>query len=69
MIKLKKGKFISGAKIFSAGEILPDNPNVQKLVYQGFAEVIADLPKKSAKARKLEPETAEIAQENVKINP
>ena len=36
MIVLKHGKFISGAKIFSAGAILPDNVDVQKLITQGL---------------------------------
>lgn len=68
MIVLKHGKFISGAKIFRAGAVLPDNADVQRLVLQGVAEVVADVPKKSAKSEKSETASAETIQENAKIN-
>ena len=72
MIVLKHGKFISGARIFSAGAILPDNVDAQKLITQGLAEVVADAPKKAAKsAKKLEPEpivSEQIVQENAQVN-
>lgn len=50
MIILKHGRYISGARIFRAGEILPDTPGVQGLVPQGLAEVVAEV--KTAKAPK-----------------
>lgn len=50
MIILRHGKFISGMRIFRAGEILPDTPGVQSLVAQNLAEVVADV--KTAKAPK-----------------
>ena len=68
MIVLKHGKFISGARIFSAGAVLPDNADVQRLVLQGVAEVVADVPKKSAKSKKSETVPVEAVQENAKIN-
>ena len=69
MIILKNGKFISGAKIFSAGAILPDNVDTQKLVSQGLAEFIADIPKKAVKqARIIEPKTVENTRENEQSN-
>lgn len=43
MIILKHGRFISGTRIFKAGEILPDTPGVQELVDKGLAEVVADV--------------------------
>ena len=43
MIILRHGKFISGMRIFRAGEILPDTPGVQSLVAQNLAEVVADV--------------------------
>ena len=70
MIRLKNGKFISDGQIFRAGDVLPDNPSTHLLVDKGFAEIIADMPKKSAKAvKKPEPDKVDPAQENVKSNP
>lgn len=64
MIILRHGKFISGTKIFRAGEILPPTPGVQALVEQNLAEVIADVrPPKTAKKAK-----SETAPENNEVN-
>ena len=69
MIILKHGKFISGARIFRAGAILPDNADTQRLILQGLAEFVADTPKKSVKsAKKSEPEPVETIQENAQTN-
>ena len=72
MIILKHGKFISGARIFRAGAILPDNADTQGLVSHGLAEIVADAPKKAAKSAKkleLEPIVSEqIVQENAQVN-
>lgn len=66
MIILRYRKFISGARIFSAGDVLPDIAAAKELVEKGLAEVVADTPKKSTKnAKKTEPEKSEPAQENV----
>ena len=64
MIILRHGRFISGSRIFKAGEILPDTPRVRELVARGMAEVIADV-KATKAAKKRE---AETAQENVEGN-
>ena len=57
MIILRHGRFISGSRIFRAGEILPDTPGVQELVAKRMAEVIAEV--KTPKSRKKsEPEAA-----------
>ena len=50
MIILRHGRYISGARVFRAGEILPDTPGVQSLVAQKLAEVVADV--KTPKAGK-----------------
>ncbi len=42
MIILRHGRYISGAHVFRAGEILPDTPGVQSLVEQKLAEVVAE---------------------------
>ena len=56
MIILKHGKFISGARIFRAGEILPDVPGVQTLVERHLAEVVAEVKTpKAPKKRDSEP--------------
>lgn len=52
MIVLKKGKFISGLKIFKAGDILPDTVDAQELVRKNIVEIIQDTPKKAAKTNK-----------------
>ena len=70
MIILKNVQFISNGRIFRAGEALPDNPTTRSLVEKGFAEIVADTPKKSAKTvKKPEPDKVDPAQENVKSNP
>ena len=56
MIILRHGRFISGKRIFRAGEILPDTPGVQGLVAQRLAEVVAEVkPPKPAKKREPDP--------------
>ncbi len=50
MIILRHGKFISGTRIYRAGEILPDIPAVQSLVERHLAEAVAE--SKTAKAPK-----------------
>ena len=50
MIILKHGRFISGTRIYRAGEILPDTPGVQGLVERKLAEVVAEV--KAPKATK-----------------
>ena len=67
MIVLKHGKFISGARIFRAGAILPDNADTQGLVSHGLAEIVADTPKKTAKSPR-KPEPVEPVQENAQVN-
>ena len=69
MIVLKRGKFIYGARIFSAGAVLPDNQDSRKLIADGYAEMIDDTHKKAAKGKKSEPAPSEIVPENAKINP
>ena len=55
MIILRHGRFISGTRIFRAGEILPDTPGVQSLVERYLAEAVADVKAtKAAKKRDLE---------------
>ena len=69
MIILRHGRYISGARVFRAGEILPDTPGVQSLVEQKLAEVIAEVKTpKSAKKREPEPPKPEPVQENVEGN-
>ena len=68
MIVLRHGRFISGTRIFRAGEILPDTPGVQELVGKKLAEVVADVKTQKA-AKKREPEKAETPPENVAGNP
>lgn len=69
MIVLTHGKYISGFKIFRVGEILPETPGAKNLVEKGLAEIVADVPKKSAKnAKKSEPEKVDPAQENAQVN-
>ena len=56
MIILRHGRYISGARVFRAGEILPDTPGVQSLVAQKLAEVVADVKTpKATKKRESEP--------------
>ena len=56
MIILRHGRYISGARVFRAGEILPDTPGVQSLVAQKLAEVVADVKTpKVPKKRDAEP--------------
>ena len=74
MIILRHGKFISGLRIFRAGDVLPDTPTARELVKKALAEIVADTPKKSAKTLKKPepgaiPEKVEPAQENVKSDP
>ena len=74
MIRLRHGKFISGLRVFRAGDVLPDTTTAKELVERGLAEIIADTPKKSAKAVKKSDsatvtEQVEPAQENVKSDP
>ena len=58
MIILRHGRFISGARIFRAGEILPDTPGVQSLVDRRLAEAVAEV--KTQKIRKKsEPEATQ----------
>ena len=65
MIILRHGRYISGSRIFRAGEILPDTPGVQGLVAQGLAEVVEKFKNpKAAKKRE-----AGASQENVEGNP
>lgn len=67
MIILRHGKFISGMRIFRAGEILPDTPGVQSLVAQNLAEVVADV--KTAKApKKLDTEKVSPTPKNDESN-
>ena len=64
MIILRHGRYISGARVFRAGEILPDTPGVQSLVAQKLAEAVAEAKtQKAAKKRE-----APVAQENVKVD-
>ena len=74
MIILRHGKFISGLRVFRAGDVLPDTTTAKELVERGLAENIPDIPKKSAKTVKKSdpatvPEEVETAQENVKSDP
>ena len=56
MIILRHGRFISGTRIFRAGEILPDTPGVQKLVEERLAEAVAEVKtQKATKKRESEP--------------
>ncbi len=56
MIILKHGRFISGTRIYRAGEILPDTPGVQGLVERKLAEVVAEVKTpKATKKRDTEP--------------
>ena len=64
MIILKHGRFISGTRIFRAGEILPDTPGVQALVGKRLAEAVAEV--KAAKAAKKR--EAPTVQENAEGN-
>ena len=64
MIILRHGRFISGSRIFRAGEILPDTSRVRELVAQGMAEVIETV-KTTKAAKKRE---AETTQKNVEGN-
>ena len=67
MIILRHGKFISGARIFRAGEILPSTAGVQSLVARKLAEVVDDI--KATKAtKKREPDKAGASPENVEVN-
>ena len=69
MVILRNGKFISGLRIFQAGDILPDTPSAKELVEKGLAEIVADTPKKSARvAKKPEPDKVEPTQENAQVN-
>ena len=69
MIILRHGRYISGARIFRAGEILPDTPGVQSLVAQKLAEVVAEVKAtKASKKRESEPPKSEPVQENVEGN-
>ena len=64
MIILKHGRFIYGARIFRAGEVLPDTPGVQELVGKRLAEAVAEV-KATKASKKREPEPA---QENAEGN-
>ena len=64
MIILRHGRFISGTRIFRAGEILPDTPGVQELVDKRLAEAVAEVKTQKA-TKKREPEPA---QKNVEGN-
>ena len=73
MIILKNGKFISGNRIFRAGDSLPDTEITRLLVEQGRAEIIETNTRKNKSAKKIEPDKANvtqnnIAQENVKVD-
>ena len=69
MIVLRHGKYISGLRIYCVGDVLPDTPSAKSLVECGKAEIVADIPKKSAKiAKKPELEKIEPAQENAQVN-
>ncbi|MBQ3446201.1 MAG: hypothetical protein IJG37_00980 [Synergistaceae bacterium] len=64
MIILRHGRYISGTRIFRAGEVLPDTPGVQELVDKRLAEAVAEVKtQKAAKKRE-----APVAQENVKVD-
>lgn len=69
MIVLKKGKFISGSKLYKVGELLPDTVDAKKLVKKGIAEYIADTtPKRVGKvAKKAEQENSQSI-ENAEAN-
>ena len=69
MIILRHGRYISGARVFRAGEILPDTPTVQSLVAHKLAEVVAEVKAtKASKKREPEPPKPEPAQENAEGN-
>lgn len=69
MIILRHGKFISGLRVFRAGDVLPDTSTAKLMVEKGYAEIVADSPKKSAKtAKKPEPDKVEPIRENVEGN-
>ncbi len=69
MIILRHGKFISGLRVFRAGDVLPDTPTARELVEKALAEIVADVPKKAVKTvKKTEPDTAAPVQENAKSN-
>ncbi|MBR0186779.1 MAG: hypothetical protein IJQ24_12190 [Synergistaceae bacterium] len=57
MIILRHGRYISGTRIFRAGEILPDTPGVQELVDKRMAEAVAEVKTQKA-AKKRESESA-----------
>lgn len=63
MIILRHGKFISGMRIFRAGEVLPDNPASMELVEKRLAEVVADV-KATKAAKKRDPEKVSPAPKN-----
>ena len=72
MIVLRHGRFISGFRVFKAGDILPDTHGANDLVGRGMAEVVADTPKKSAKTVKKSdnvPAPVGAVPENAKVNP
>ena len=63
MIILKHAKFISGTRIYRAGEILPDTQGVRELVAKGIAVVVnPERTPKTAK-RKEQDKTPETVQE------
>lgn len=69
MIILKNGKFISGNRIFRAGDSLPDTEITRLLIEHGRAEIIETNTKKNKSAKKIEPVVqTNVAQENVKVD-
>ncbi len=67
---LRHGKFISGSRIYRAGDVLPDTAGAQELVKRCLAEAIEDTSGKKSKSPK-KPESANTTptSENVAGNP
>lgn len=63
MIILRHVKFISDGRVFRAGDIVPDNSVTRSLIEKGFAEIVNNNVKTSAKKPK-----AEAPRENDEIN-
>ena len=67
---LRHGKFISGSRIYRAGDVLPDSAGAQELVKRRLAETIEDTSgKKSKPPKKSEPANTTPTSENVAGNP
>lgn len=56
-IRLKRGMFLSGGKLYKTGDVLPDTPGARALLEDGRAEVVeapaapSPKPVKTAKAK------------------